>query len=189
MTPLFILIGILAVLVLWLIGSYNSLVTLRNRVREALSDIDVQFKRRYDLIPNLINTVKGAANFESSTLEKVIAARNSAMGTPSTDITHKGEVENQLTGALKSIFALSESYPDLKASANFLELQRELTDTEDKIQSSRRFYNNAVLDLNTKIETFPSLLVARLFAFVQAEFFTLDEKEAASAAQPVAVQF
>ena len=167
--------------------TYNGFVQLKNRVKEAWSDIEVQMKRRYDLIPNLVETVKGYAAHESGTLEKVIQARNIAMA-PHGDVKEVAKNENMLTGALKSIFALSENYPDLKANQNFMELQRELRDTEDKIQAARRFYNSNVLALNTKAEMFPSNIIAGMFNFQKAEFFELaeDEQEARKA---VKVQF
>jgi LemA protein len=173
-----------AVVFLWGVVMYNGLVTLKNRTDEAWSDIDVQLKRRYDLIPNLVNTVKGYATHEAGVFERVTAARTAAMeaGTAGT----KAEAENMLTDTLKSLFAVAENYPDLKANTNFLELQRELSDTENKIQSARRFYNANVRDLNTKIESFPSNVVANVFSFGKREFFELEE-EAAKA--PVAVQF
>jgi len=162
---------IILALVLWCIFGYNSLVTYTNRAKEAWSDIDVQLKRRYDLIPNLVNTVKGYATHESTTLDNVIKARNSAMS--ATTPAQHGEAEDMLAGALKSVFALSESYPDLKANQNFLQLQKELGDTEDKIQASRRFYNGVVRDLNTSIQTFPTNLLANTFKFTTLEFFDL----------------
>lgn len=172
---LFILGGLI-LLALFGIATYNSLVTLKNRVKEAWSDIDVQLKRRYDLIPNLVESVKGYAKHEEKVLESVIKARAMAMGAQSVD--QHAQAENMLSGALKSLFAVAEAYPDLKASANFVELQRELTDTEDKIQASRRFYNGNVRDLNIKIEHFPSNLIARSFGFGKEAFFELsDEKE------------
>ncbi len=175
MIYLFIALGLL---VLWLIFTYNRLVTLRFRAKEALSDIDVQTKRRYDLIPNLVETVKGYASHESGTLEKVIAARSAAMNTGGSAID-KAAAENQLSGALKSIFALAENYPDLKANTNFLELQRELSDTENKIQAARRFYNSTVGDLNQKVATFPTNLIAGMFGFHEEKFFeaTAAERE------------
>ncbi len=184
---------VLAVILLVVVGiyfvmTYNAFVTLRNRVKEAWSDIEVQMKRRYDLIPNLVETVKGYVKHESSTLEKVIQARNMAMA-PHESMKEVSASENMLTGALKSIFALSESYPDLKANQNFLELQREVRDTEDKLQAARRFYNGNVLALNTKMELFPSNAVASLFKFEKADFFELDEAEAKEARQPVKIQF
>lgn len=161
----------------WFAFMYNSFITGRNRVKEAWADIDVQLKRRYDLIPNLINTVKGSANFESSTLEKVINARSKAMNAGT--VAEHTEAENQLTGALKSIFALSESYPDLKSNQNFLSLQSELSDTENKIQAARRFYNSVVLGFNTMLETFPSNMFAKMFSFTSSEFFELKEDDVA----------
>jgi LemA protein len=174
MNSLYIIIGAVVVVVLWVILTYNRLVALRNRVKEAFSDIDVQLKRRYNLIPNLIETVKGYATHEKEVLQKVTDARTRAMG--ATGVHEKAEAENMLTGALKSLFAVSESYPDLKASNNFLELQRELRDTEDKIQAARRFYNNTVMGLNNKIETFPSNVIAGMFKFIKEEFFELDDE-------------
>jgi LemA protein len=160
---------------LFLIVTYNSLILLRNRVREAWSDIDVQLKRRYDLIPNLVETVKGYASHEQTAFEKVIQARSAAMSAQG--IKEKGEAENALSGTLKSLFALSESYPDLKASANFLELQKELTDTEDKIQAARRFYNGNVLDFNTRLEVFPTNMIAGMLGFKVSEFFETNDAE------------
>lgn len=186
MLPLYIFIGIIIVLGFVVVGMYNGLIRSRLHVKEAWADIDVQLKRRFDLIPNLVNTIKGSTNFESSTLEKVIEARAKAMqaGTPA----EHGVAENQLTGALKSIFALSESYPDLKSNQNFLSLQSELADTENKIQAARRFYNSNVLEYNTKTEVFPTNIFAKMFSFVAAEFFELGAGEQA-AKQPVEVKF
>ncbi len=186
MSPLIIGLIVLAVVVVIVIAMYNSLVTLRMRVKEAWSDIEVQLKRRYDLIPNLVNTVKGSANFETSTLEKVVEARTKAMGAQTVE-EHAG-AENMLTGALKSIFALAESYPDLKSNQNFLQLQNELADTENKIQASRRFYNSNVVAYNTKIATVPSNIIAGAFSFTEEKFFELEEGEQA-AKQPVEVKF
>ncbi len=188
MSGIGIAVIILVVIGLYFIVTYNGFVTLRNRVKEAWSDIEVQMKRRYDLIPNLVETVKGYAAHESGTLEKVIQARNMAMGAHA-DIKEVAKSENMLSGALKSLFALSESYPELKANQNFLELQRELRDTEDKLQAARRFYNGNVLAYNTKAEMFPSNMVASWFHFEKQEFFELDEEEAAAAKKPVAVKF
>lgn len=176
------------VVVAYLIYLYNSLAVARQRVKEGWSDIDTQLKRRYDLIPNLVETVKGYAKHESQTLENVIAARNVAMNTAGHG-EEKAKAENMLTDSLKSIFALSENYPDLKAGTNFLELQREITDTEDKIQASRRFYNTTVLALNTKIETFPSAIIANLFQFKKESFFELDEAERKEAQHAPKVSF
>ena len=165
-------------------GIYNNLVTLKNRAKEAWADIDVQLKRRYDLIPNLVETVKGYATHEKELFEKVTKARVSAMGAQG--IHAKAEAENMLSGTLKSLFAVSENYPDLKASANFLELQRELADTENKIQAARRFYNTNVRDLNIKVESFPDNMIAGAFGFKQMELFqTANEAER----EPVAVKF
>lgn len=186
MSPLYIVIGIIVFVVIALVAMYNSLVTLTQRVKEAWADIDVQLKRRYDLIPNLINTVKGSSNFEASTLEKVVEARAKAMGAGTTK--EHADAENMLSGALKNIFALAESYPDLKSNQNYLALQAELSDTENKIQASRRFYNSNVMAYNTKIQTVPSNFIAKMFSFVEKEFFELAEGEQA-ARNPVTVQF
>ncbi len=178
---------ILVVLVLYIISVYNGLVVARQRVKEAWSTIDTQLKRRYDLIPNLLEVVKGYVKHEKETLQAVIEARNSAMNATTT--AQKGKAEETLSGTLKSIFALGESYPDLKANTNFLELQRELTDTEDKIQATRQFYNTVVLTLNTKIEMFPSNIFANLFHFEKAQFFEMDEAEAKAAKKAPTVKF
>jgi len=181
MTSTMIILIVIAAVILAVIGMYNSLVRLRNRVEEAWADIDVQLKRRFDLIPNLVETVKGYAAHESATLENVIKARNEAMtAMAGGDLKKTAETENMLSGALKSLFALSENYPDLKANQNFLELQRELVDTEDKIQAARRFYNANVRDFNTKLEVFPTNLMAGMFGFAKREFFEIEnaaEKE------------
>jgi len=186
MTPLYIVLGVAAVLAAWLIASYNGFITLVNRAKEAWSDIEVQMKRRYDLIPNLIETVKGYVAHEKQAFENVSNARAAAMG--ATSVADHAQAENMLTGALKSIFAIAEAYPDLKANTNFLELQRELSDTENKIQAARRFYNQNVMALNTGLEQFPGNIVGNMFKFEKREFFELDEAEAA-ARQPVAVKF
>jgi len=177
---IFILVIIIAGL---LAGIFNRLVTLRNRTKEAWADIDVQLKRRHDLIPNLVETVKGYAAHEKEVFEKVTEARAKAISAQG--LAEKGQAENVLSGALKSLFAVAESYPDLKASQNFLELQRELTDTEDKIQAARRFYNGNVRDLNIQIETFPTNLIAGAFGFQKMEFFEIGEAEK----EPVSVKF
>jgi len=176
---------ILIILVLAVIFSFNRLVSLRNRAKEAWADIEVQLKRRYDLIPNLVNTVKGYATHESSAFENVTKARTMALG--ASGITEKGKAENALTGALKSVFAIAEAYPDLKANQNFLGLQNELSDTENKIQAARRFYNTNVRDLNTSVESFPGNLFAKAFHFSQMEFFDLPDNDAAQ--NPVEVKF
>jgi LemA protein len=184
MSPiLLIVLVIIALVIFWIVGGFNRLVTLRNRAKEAWSDINVQLKRRYDLIPNLVETVKGYATHEKETFEKVIEARAKAMGAQT--VKDKAEAENSLSQTLKSIFALAENYPDLKASQNFLELQRELTDTEDKVQASRRFYNGNVRDLNTQIETVPINMIASMFGFQKMEFFEIAEAEK----EPVSVKF
>lgn len=189
MMTLYIALGILAVLIVFVIAAYNGFVAKRNQAKEAWSDIDVQLKRRYDLIPNLVNTVKGYATHESQAFENVTKARAAAMGVGSAGTpTQKAEAENQLTGALKSIFAVAEAYPELKANENFLQLQKELGDTEDKIQAARRFYNQTVMALNTAIESFPGNLIAGTFGFMQMDLFELSESEQA-AKQPVAVSF
>src|SRR3989344_3266210 len=178
------IVALIGAVALWGVLVYNSFVTLRNRVREAFSDINVQLKRRYDLIPNLVNTVKGYATHERELLAKVTEARTRAMGAQG--IHDKAVAENMLSQTLKSLFAVAENYPDLKASANFLELQRELRDTEDKIQAARRFYNTNGMSLNASVESFPSNMIARAFAFKKEEFFELEEEAARSAPQ---VQF
>jgi len=172
-----ILIAVIAVIALWFIMIYNGLVKLKVRTDEAWSDIDVQLKRRYDLIPNLISTVKGYAAHESGVFEKVTEARTKAMNAGTA--AEKGQAENALSGTLKSLFAVAENYPELKANTNFLELQRELSDTENKIQASRRFYNGNVRDLNTKIQVFPDSIVAGMLNIGKREFFEIGEEEKA----------
>lgn len=180
MNIIFIVLG---VLVVWLIFAYNRLVAMRNRVKEALSDIEVQQKRRYDLIPNILETVKGYAAHEKGVFEKVTEARARAMGAH--DPKEKAAAENALSGTLKTLFAVSENYPELKANTNFLELQRELSDTENKIQAARRFMNTNVRDYNTSLETFPTNLVANMFGFTPYDFFDAE----AEAEKPVQVKF
>ncbi len=185
MIALWILIIIIVVAAIWLIAAYNGLVRTRQRTQEAYSDIDVQLKRRYDLIPNLISTVQGYASHEKTVFEDVTKARASAMqatGTPD-----KVAAENQLSQTLRSLFAVAENYPDLKANQNFLQLQAELTDTEDKIQAARRFYNGMVRDLNTRIQVFPTNMFANAMGFTKMEFFGNDMTEAER--QPVPVKF
>ncbi|MBI2042111.1 MAG: LemA family protein [Candidatus Nealsonbacteria bacterium] len=169
-TVILIIAGVVA---FWFVAVYNRFVSLRNRAKEAWSDIDVQLKRRHDLIPNLVEAVKGYASHERELLEKVTQARTQAMGAQT--IKERGEAENFLSSTLKSLFAVSENYPDLKASVNFLELQRELRDTEDKIQAARRFYNGNVRDLNIKTESFPDKIIAQTFGFRRMEFFEIGE--------------
>ena len=183
MTYFYIALGIV---VLWGIYAFNRFVSLKNRAEEAWADIEVQLKRRYDLIPNLVNTVKGYATHEQSAFENVTKARSMAMGASGPTPEH-AQAENMLSGALKSIFAIAEAYPDLKANQNFLALQNELSDTENKIQAARRFYNTNVRDLNTSIESFPASLIAGLFRFSKKEFFDLADNDAAQG--PVKVKF
>ncbi len=165
---------VLGLLVVYLILLFNRLIVLRNRVREALSDIDVQSKRRFDLIPNLIETVKGYMSHEKGVLENITKARSAVAGGGSA--LEKQGVENQLSNTLKTLFAVSENYPDLKANANFLDLQRELADTEDKMQASRRFYNSVVMELNNKVQTFPANLVAAKLGFNEEKFFEVSSQ-------------
>ena len=184
MTTLYIVLGVIAVLVLWIVFAYNRFVVFNTRIKEAWSDIDVQLKRRYDLIPNLIETVKGYMTHESQVFEKVTEARTRAMGV--TSAKEKAEQENILSGTLKTLFAVSENYPELKANQNFLELQKELSDTENKIQAARRFYNTNVRDLNIKVESFPGNIIASAFRFSKMEFFELEE---VAARDPVEAKF
>ena len=172
-----IIILIVAVIVVWAIFTYNRLITLRNRAKEAFSDIDVQLKRRYNLIPNLVEAVKGYAAHEKGVFEEVTKARaNAVVNEQSGNIKNIAGAENMLTGALKSLFAVAENYPKLQASKNFMELQRELRDTEDKIQAARRFFNTTVMQLNTMIQSFPVALVAKTLGFKQEEFFEIEEE-------------
>ena len=187
MTFLLILLAVLVLLVLYVIVTYNGLVRCRQQVEEAWSTINTQLKRRYDLIPNLVETVKGYATHEKETLENVIKLRNTAIS--ATGVDGKAKAENGLSGALKSLFALSENYPDLKANTNFQELQQELSDTETKIQATRQFYNTVVLEFNTRVESFPTNLIARQFGFTKTTFFTLDEEEAKKVTQAPQVKF
>ncbi|MGC9031304.1 MAG: LemA family protein [Minisyncoccia bacterium] len=175
MTLLILLVVIILIILLWPIFTFNSLIKLRNQCREALSDINIQLKRRYDLIPNLVETVKGYAFHEKDLFEKVTQARSAAMSAQT--LKEKAQAENVLSDTLKTLFAVVENYPELKANQNFLELQRELIDTEDKIQAARRFYNGNVRDYNTKIQTFPSTIIASIFSFKEMEFFGIEEKE------------
>ena len=186
MTTLYIVLGIVALIIVWAVFAYNRFVALAMRVKEAWSDIDVQFKRRYDLIPNLVETVKGYATHEREAFESVTQARAAAIGAQS--VADHTKAENMLTGALKSLFAVAEAYPDLKANTNFLELQRELSDTENKLQAARRFYNSVVQELNTALQSFPSNIIGSMFSFKESEFFELGENEAA-AKSPVKVRF
>ncbi len=184
---LWIVLGVLVVLGIFLWATYNALVTLKIRVDEAWSDITVQLKRRLDLIPNLVNTVQGYAAHEKGVFEAVTEARANALNAKG--VKETADAENQFESALKSLFAVAEAYPDLKASQNFVELQNELVDTEDKIQASRRFYNGGVRDLNTKIDLFPNNLFAGMLGFKKREFFELEDAEMATAEKPVDVKF
>ena len=168
-----IVLGVIVVIVLWVIAIYNGLVTMRQRVNQAFADVDVQLKQRHDLIPNLVETVKGYAAHERGTLEAVIQARNAAMAAPG--VEQKVAAENMLTGALRQMFALAESYPDLKANQNFQQLQSDLSDIENKLAASRRFFNSAVQEYNTGIQQFPAALFAGIFGFSQRPFFDLGE--------------
>ena len=185
MTALWIVLGIVVVLGIFLWATYNGLVTLKNRVDEAWSDITVQLKRRFDLIPNLVNTVQGYASHEAGVFQAVTEARANALNAQG--VKQTAEAENMLEGALKSLFAVAEAYPDLKASQNFAELQQELVDTEDKIQAARRFYNGGVRDLNTKIQIFPNNIFAGMLGFKEREFFEVENM--VEVEKPVEVKF
>jgi len=187
MIAVWIILGVVVLVGIFLWATYNSLVTLRVRVEEAWSDISVQLKRRLDLIPNLIETVKGYAQHESGVFQAVTEARANVINAKG--VKETADAENQFEGALKSLFAVAESYPDLKANENFIELQRELVDTEDKIQGARRFYNSGVTSLNTKIQTFPANVVAGMFGFKNREFFEVEASEQEAANKPVEVKF
>ncbi len=173
MVFVYILIGLVILIILYAVGVFNSLIRLKNRTDEAWSDIDVQLKRRHDLIPNLLETVKGYASHERQAFENVTNARAKAISAQG--IAEKAKAENALSNTLKTLFAVAEAYPDLKASTNFLELQRELSDTENKVQASRRFYNGNVRDFNIRIESFPSRIVAGMLRFQKREFFEIEE--------------
>ena len=185
MSGLYIVLGIIAIIAVWVIAAYNLFIRLVTRSEEAWADIDVQLKRRYNLIPNLVNTVKGYATHEQKTLDNVTKARTTAMNAG--NVAEQGQAENMLSGALKSLFAVSEAYPDLKANENFLELQRELSDTENKIQAARRFYNTNVRDLNIKVDSFPQNVIANIFKFSKKEFFEIEE--GSEEKEPVEVKF
>lgn len=174
MNLLWILVVVVAVIVGWALAAYNGLIKKRNQVQESWSDIDVQLKRRHNLIPNIVNTVKGYASHEQETFDKVTKARTQAMNAGSPE--EQAKAENFLSSTLKTLFAVSENYPELKANANFLELQRELSDTENKIQAARRFYNNNVRDFNTAIQTVPTNIVANMFKFKEENFFELENE-------------
>jgi LemA protein len=176
-TSTWIILGVIVVLVLWIIMIYNGLVAMRQRVNQAFADIDVQMKQRHDLIPNLVETVKGYASHERGTLEAVIQARNSAIQAQSGGVQQQAQAENMLSGTLRQLFALSESYPDLKANQNFQQLQSELSDIENKLAAARRFFNNAVQEYNTGIQQFPAVLLAGVLGFSQKEFFDVGPED------------
>ncbi len=175
MNPTFLLLGIIVLLVVYVWTTYNSLVVLKTRIQESLSGIDVQLKRRIDLIPNLVETVKGYAKHEKTVFENVTKARSSLMNANSME--DKAQANNMLTGALKSLFAVAEAYPELKASENFRDLQRQLEDTEDKIAYSRQFFNSNVLEFNTKLKVFPNNMLANMLGFKEEAFFAATEEE------------
>ena len=180
---LLVVLGIIAILVIWVIAKYNQLIRLRNRIENAWSQIDVQLRRRYDLIPNLVETVKGYAAHEKEVFENVTKARNA--GINASNVKDQGEAENMISGALKSLFAVAEAYPELKANENFMMLQEELAGTESKIAYSRQFYNDTVMAYNTLIQTFPTNLIANSFSFEQQDYFPMEE----TAREPVKVDF
>lgn len=186
---MWIILGILAVLIIGTIAIYNGLVQTKVRVEEAWSDITVQLKRRYDLIPNLIETVKGYAKHEKTVFQDVTEARANALNAQEKGPKEAAQAENVFSGALKSLFAVAEAYPDLKANENFKHLQEELVDTEDKIQAARRFYNGSARDLNIKVKTFPNILIAGPMGFSEREFFEVDEGESTAVNKPVGVKF
>jgi LemA protein len=188
MTITTIVLIVVVILILWVVFAYNRLVRLVNQAKEAWADIQVQLKRRYDLIPNLVEAVKGYAAHESGVFENVTKARSTAMQASTGTPAAQAQAENQLSGTLKSLFAVAEAYPDLKANQNFLSLQQELGDTEDKIQASRRFYNTTVMSLNTAEQSFPGNVIANSFGFKPMDLFDLGAADAA-AAEPVKVQF
>ena len=184
MILIWVIVAVLVIFVLWVIFAYNHLITMLQRAKEAWADIDVQLKRRYDLIPNLVSTVQGYAAHEKTVFEDVTNARSQAMQATG---PARADAENQLSGTLKSLFAVAENYPDLKANQNFLNLQDQLTDTEDKIQAARRFYNGMVRDFNTKTQVFPTNIFANMMGFTKMDFFGNDLTDAEK--QPVAVKF
>src|ERR1700742_3402519 len=181
-TTVWVILGVVVVIVIWVISVYNGLVAMRQRTNQAFADIDVQLKQRHDLIPNLVETVKGYAAHERGTLEAVVQARNAAIAAPGVD--QKVAAENVLSGALRQLFALSESYPDLKANQNFQQLQSEISDIENKLAAARRFFNNAVQEYNTGIQNFPAVLIAGPLGFREHTFFDLGEGRAAAEQAP-----
>ena len=188
-TTTWIVLGVIAVLIVWVIVIYNGLVAMRQRVNQAFSDIDVQTKQRHDLVPNLVETVKGYAAHERGTLEAVVQARNAAVTAQSQGVAAQAAAENMLSGALRQLFALSEAYPDLKANQNFQQLQRDLSDIENKIAAARRFFNNAVQEYNTGIQQFPAALFAGSLGFQPKEFFEVGADERKVLAEAPQVKF
>ena len=188
-TSTWIILGVIVVLVVWVIMVYNGLVAMRQRVNQAFADIDVQMKQRHDLIPNLVETVKGYAGHERGTLEAVVQARNAAMTAQAGGIAAQAAAENALTGALRQLFALSEAYPDLKANQNFQQLQNELSDLENKIAAARRFFNNAVQEYNTGIQQFPAVLLAGALGFTPKDFFDVGVEQRKELEQAPQVKF
>ena len=186
---LWIILGLIVLFVVWMVSVYNGLVALRQRVNQAFSDIDVQTKQRHDLIPNLVETVKGYAAHERGTLEAVVQARNAAMTAQAGGIAAQAAAENALTGALRQLFALSEAYPDLKANQNFQQLQNELSDLENKIAAARRFFNNAVQEYNTGIQQFPAVLLAGALGFTPKDFFDVGVEQRKELEQAPQVKF
>ncbi len=186
---MWIILAVVVIAIIWLWATYNGLIKSKMRADEALSDITVQMKRRLDLIPNIVESVKGYAKHEKGVFEEVTKARTAAIEAPKGDLSKQAEADNMLSGALKSLFAVSENYPDLKANENFLQLQQELVDTEDKIQASRRFYNGNVRDFNTKIKVFPTNLIAGMLGFKDYTFFDVAASEKAATEKPVDVKF
>jgi len=184
-----IVLGVIVLLVLWIIMVYNGLVAMRQRVGQAFADIDVQMKQRHDLIPNLVETVKGYASHERGTLEAVVQARNAAIQAGNGGVAAQAAAENQLSGALRQLFALSEAYPDLKANQNFQQLQTELSDIENKLAAARRFFNNAVQEYNTGIQQFPAVLMAPSMGFGPKEFFDVGAEERKTLDQAPQVKF
>lgn len=182
-TALLVVLGIVVVAIIWVVAKYNQLVSLRNRIENAWSQIDVQLRRRYDLIPNLVETVKGYAKHEKDVFEKVTQARSAMM--TAQGVKEQGEAQNMITGALKSLFAVAEAYPELKANQNFLLLQEELSGTESKIAYSRQFYNDTVMAYNTLIQSFPSNIIANTFSFGEHEYFPMED----AAREPIKVDF
>jgi LemA protein len=188
-TSTWIIVGVIFVLGVWLAMVYNGLVAMRQRVNQAYADIDVQMKQRHDLVPNLVETVKGYAGHERGTLEAVVNARNAAVAAQSSGVAAQAAAENVLTGALRQLFALSEAYPNLKANQNFLQLQTELTDIENKLAAARRFFNNAVQEYNTGIQQFPAVFLAGPLGFSQKEFFDVGAEERKALDQAPQVKF